>query len=74
MKIAKTIASICESSVRFIIPLNIEDRLRKVEVGLNENQREYVFATGNNTPFLADICSVMLKTNKSIEQQSFIYE
>lgn len=74
LKIAKTIASICESSVRFIAPLNIEDKLRKVEVGLNENQREYVFATGNNTPFLADICSVMLETNKSIEQQSFIYE
>ncbi len=74
LKIAKTIASICKSSVRFIIPSNIEDRLREVEVGLNENQREYVFATGNNTPFLADICSVMLKTNKSIEQQSFIYE
>jgi len=72
--IAKTLASICQSSVRFMAPLNIEERLKNVEIGLNEKQREYVFSTGNNTPFLTEICSIMLKTNKSIEQQSFIHE
>jgi hypothetical protein len=72
--IAKTLASTCQSSVRFMTPLNIEERLKNVEIGLDEKQREYVFSTGNNTPFLTNICSIMHKTNRSIEQQSFIYE
>jgi len=74
LKIAKTLDSICKSTIRFITPLNIENRLKKVEVGLKESQREYIFSTGNNTAFLTEICSIMLKTNKSIEQQSFIHE
>lgn len=74
LQIAKTLGSTCKSFVRFIIPLNIDDRLKKVEIGLDENQREYIFSTGNSTPFLTHICSIMLKTNRSIEQQSFIYE
>lgn len=74
LQIAKTLGSTCNSIVRFIIPLNIGDRLKKVEIGLDENQREYVFSTGNQIPFLTHICSIMLKTNRSIEQQSFIYE
>jgi len=74
LKIASTfISTFGDNKVEYLLPVDIDARLKRVEKRKESDYLKKVEAIGRNMPSLAAACSLITKHRKILEQESYIH-
>lgn len=73
LKVAKTFKSTYgDNRVKFLMPVDVEARLKQVKKRKKSDYLKKVEAIGRNTPSLAEACELITRHRKILEQESYI--